>query len=91
MVLGASFDTPEENRAFAENESFGFSLLSDPAKSVGAAYEVAPPPDDEYRDFARRLAYLIDPEGVIRHSYDVKDVSGFADAVLADLAAVGSG
>jgi cytochrome oxidase Cu insertion factor (SCO1/SenC/PrrC family) len=31
------------------------------------------------------LAYLVDPDGVIRKSYEVKDVNTFADDVLADL------
>jgi peroxiredoxin len=35
--------------------------------------------------FAKRLAYLIDPEGVIRKSYEVADVNSFAPEVLADL------
>jgi peroxiredoxin len=35
--------------------------------------------------FAKRIAYLIDPEGVIRKAYTVKDVNVFADEVLGDL------
>lgn len=84
-MLGASFDTEAENRAFATAQSFGFPLLSDTGRSVGAAYEVVRPPEDPYPDYPRRIAYLIDPEGVIRESYAVTDVDGFADAVLSDL------
>ena len=40
---------------------------------------------DRYGAFPERLAYLIDPDGTIRVSYEVTDVVGFADAVLADL------
>ena len=32
-----------------------------------------------------RVAYLIDPSGVIKRVYDVKDVSAHASEVLADL------
>jgi peroxiredoxin Q/BCP len=85
VVLGASFDTPEENRAFAEDQHFGFRLLSDVDRTVGAAYEVVRAPDAQYSDFPLRIAYLIDPEGAIRRSYEVKDVGGFAGEVLADL------
>jgi peroxiredoxin len=46
---------------------------------------VAAPPDSDWRDYAMRIAYLIDPEGVIRHAYEVTDTAGFAEAVLADL------
>lgn len=84
-MLGASFDTPEENKAFAEAEQFGYRLLSDVDKAVGARYQVTRPPDDERAGFAQRIAYLIDPDGTIRRSYEVTDVEGFAAQVLADL------
>jgi peroxiredoxin len=35
--------------------------------------------------FARRIAYLIDPDGTIRKPYEVADVNAFAGQVLADL------
>ena len=54
-------------------------------RSVGQAYEVVRGPDEQYPDFPRRIAYLIDPEGVITKAYEVTDVAGFADEVLADL------
>jgi peroxiredoxin len=90
-VLGASFDTSAENRAFAEAESFGFQLLSDVDRAVGRRYEAVRAPDAEYADFAMRIAYLIDPEGTIRRSYEVTDVDGFAGQVLDDLAALEAG
>jgi peroxiredoxin Q/BCP len=87
-VLGASFDTPEENRAFAEDQQFGFRLLSDVDRAVGTAYEVARPADDQYSSFPMRISYLIVPDGVIRRGYAVADVKSHADEVLADLAAL---
>ncbi len=83
--MGASFDTPEANRAFAAAETFDFPLLSDVDRRVGAAFEVVRGADEDYADFARRIAYLIDPDGVIRRAYEVTDVAGFATAVLDDL------
>jgi peroxiredoxin Q/BCP len=91
VVLGASFDTPEENKAFADAQAFDYRLLSDPDKAVGRAYEVARPDDDPAHGFALRIAYLIDPDGVIRRSYQVSDVSGFAGQVLDDLAGLRAG
>jgi peroxiredoxin Q/BCP len=85
VVLGASFDTIDENRQFAETEAFGFRLLSDVDRHVGIAYEVAKDPDEQRAEYARRIAYLIDPGGVIRRSYEVSDVAGFAEEVLGDL------
>jgi peroxiredoxin Q/BCP len=85
VILGASFDTVEENRRFAADQHFGFRVLSDPDGSVGRAYGVTRPAGDQYAGFARRFSYLIDPEGVIARIYDVADVKRHADDVLADL------
>ncbi len=35
--------------------------------------------------FAKRLSYLIDPEGVIARSYEVSDIPNHPAEVLADL------
>jgi peroxiredoxin Q/BCP len=87
-VLGASFDTPEDNKAFAEAQKFGFRLLSDVDKKVGTRYEVARDAGDERANFALRIAYLIDPDGIIRKAYEVTDVDGFADEIITDLASI---
>jgi peroxiredoxin len=49
---------------------------------------VTRPADDERANFAMRIAYLIDPDGMIRKAYEVTDVSGFAAEVLDDLHAL---
>jgi peroxiredoxin len=59
-------------------------LLSDHAEQVGVAYGTRDPGTEKVH-FAKRLAYLIDPEGVIRKAYTVGDVNAFASDVLADL------
>ncbi|MEZ5407148.1 MAG: redoxin domain-containing protein [Acidimicrobiales bacterium] len=84
VVFGASFDTPEENRAFAQDQEYPFPLLS-ADRTVGQQWDVARPADDRFADFPRRYSYLIDPAGIVRRAYDVTDVAGHADAVLADL------
>jgi thioredoxin-dependent peroxiredoxin len=84
-VVGASFDTTEDNRAFAEAESFAFRLLSDSDRSVGHAYDAARPDDDPLASLPKRVSYLIDPDGVIRRAYHVTDTAGHAAQVLADL------
>jgi thioredoxin-dependent peroxiredoxin len=88
VVLGVSFDTPADNKAFADAQDFGFPLLSDVDQTVGVRYEVTRDHDDQYVPFPRRLSYLIDPQGVIRRSYTVSDVAGHADEVLRDLGAL---
>ncbi len=91
VVLGASFDKPEDNKAFAEEQRFGFALLSDVDRRAGRDYDVVRDPDDQYASFPHRVSYLIDPEGRIARAYRVTDVGGHADEVLADLAALGAG
>jgi peroxiredoxin len=83
-VLGASFDDTDANKAFREKYDFPFRLLSDWDEQAGVSYEVRDPGTEKVR-FAKRVAYLIDPDGVIRKAYEVSDVSGFAGQVLVDL------
>jgi thioredoxin-dependent peroxiredoxin len=84
-VLGASFDSPAENKVFRDTQSFAYRLLSDVDRSVGAAYQVLRPPDHKYAEYPERFSYLIDPSGVIAKNYDVTDVGGHAEQVLVDL------
>ena len=88
VVYGASFDTPAENRAFAEDQEYPFLLLS-ADRAVGEAWDVARPADDRFANFPRRFSYLIDPAGIVRRAYDVTDVAAHADTVLADLDRLG--
>ena len=84
-ILGISFDTPKENRAFAEKQKFPFRLLSDIERTVGEAYGAKKAPEDKYADFAKRLTFLIDPQGLIHKTYAVKDTTAHPEEVLADL------
>ncbi len=84
-MLGASFDTPKENKVFRDAQDFLYPLLSDSDRVVGTAYEVVRPSDHKYADYPERISYLIDPTGKIAKTYDVTDVGGHAAAVLDDL------
>ncbi|GAC1376022.1 MAG: hypothetical protein NVS3B12_32190 [Acidimicrobiales bacterium] len=84
-MIGASFDQPADNKAFADAQDFGFALVSDVGRTVGAAYEVLRDDDDQYAAFPQRLSYLIGPDGRIRRCYAVADVAGHAAEVLRDL------
>ena len=86
--MGASFDTPQENKLFKDSQDFAYPLLSDTAKTAGTAYEVCRPDDHQYAHFPMRISYLIDPEGTIRKAYEVSDVAGHAAQVLGDLVAL---
>ncbi len=85
VVLGASFDPPEENRAFRDREYLPFPLLSDETRDVGAAYGVVREPGEPYAEFARRITFLVDPDGIVARVYEVADVAEHAEEVLDDL------
>lgn len=91
VIVGMSFDTPEENLAFVEAQGFPFHLVSDTDRDVGRAFGVVRPATDRYADYSRRYSFLVDPDGTIRRTYDVADVDGHAEAVLADLDELQSG
>jgi thioredoxin-dependent peroxiredoxin len=84
-VFGASFDTPEENKAFHDAQEFPFPLLSDVDHAVGSVYGVTRAPDHPYANYPERISYLIDPSGAIAKSYAVTDIATHAADVLADL------
>lgn len=88
-VLGASFDTTDENRAFAEKYGYPGRILSDLDHSVGEAYQVTRPSEDPSPSYAKRRTFVIGPDGVIRKVYAVKDIPAHPAAVLQDLAALG--
>jgi peroxiredoxin Q/BCP len=85
-VIGASFDTIAENKAWSAAQGFGFRLLSDTDHVVGREYEVEREPDDQYAAFPLRVSYLIDPDGIIRKTFAVSGVADHATAVLDSLA-----
>ena len=84
MILGVSFDTVAENKAFAEKFNFPFPLLCDVKREIGLAYGACDTPDAEY---ARRISYLIGPDGRILKAYDAVKPSEHPKQVLSDLPA----
>jgi thioredoxin-dependent peroxiredoxin len=66
QILGVSFDTVEENAAFAEKFDFPYPLLCDTERAIGVAYGAA---ERANASHANRISYLIDPEGVIAEVY----------------------
>jgi peroxiredoxin Q/BCP len=83
-VLGVSYDTPEKNRKFAEKNGLPFLLLSDSdhelAESVGAARALLP--------FAKRVSYLVGPDGLVLETYPEVDPKTHASEVLEDYRAI---
>lgn len=81
-ILGVSFDSPGDNAAFARKFDFPYRLLSDPDRSLGLAYGACTSPEDEY---ARRLTYVIGPDGAIESAIDTQDPEGQAEEILREL------
>lgn len=81
-MLGISFDTEEENAAFAEKFDFGFPLLCDTDRKIGFAYGACDSVDAEH---PRRISYLIDPEGRIEAVYAKVIPAEHPSQVLNDL------
>ena len=82
QVLGISFDTVDENKAFAEKFQFPFPLLCDTSRSVGLAYGACKDASAQYAD---RISYLIGPDQKISKAYDKVDPAKHPEEVLADL------
>ena len=79
-ILGVSFDTVEENRHFAEKFNFPYPLLSDPTRAMGIQYGAA---DDTGSKNAKRVAYIIGPDGKVKNVFPKANTSTFAADVLA--------
>jgi len=88
VILAASFDTPDDNRAFAEQNGFPFTMLSDVDRAVGTLYETKRAPEEPSPEMAKRRTYLIDPDGVIVKAYRVIDIPAHPGQVLDDLRAL---
>jgi len=63
-------------------------MLSDVDRAVGEVFDTRRHPTEMSPEYAKRRTYLIDPEGVIRKAYRVKDTAAHPQEVLDDLTAL---
>ena len=88
MILGVSFDSVADQKAFASEQSFPYPLLSDGDKAMGKAYEAERQPGEKYAEHGipKRITYLINPDGVISQAIDVEgtgaDLESHAQVML---------
>lgn len=75
-----SFDTVDENRAFAEKFAFPYPLLCDTSRAIGLAYGATEPGETGN---ARRIAYLIGKDGRVLLAVPKADTKNFAAQMLA--------
>ena len=62
QILGISFDSPADNKAFADKNHFDFPLLSDPDKVIGIAYGAA---KDATAGYPSRITAVVGPDGIL--------------------------
>jgi len=67
-VVGVSVDSPFAQEAWAKKENIGIPLASDLNKETAKAYGVLLPDLIGLGSVSARAAFVIDKEGVIRHS-----------------------
>ncbi len=82
VVLGVSFDTVAENKAFADKFGFPFLLLCDTDKMIGLAYGAAKTKDD---GAPARIGYVIDPQGKVKAAYPRVDARTFPSTVINEI------
>ncbi|MDY7232629.1 peroxiredoxin [Hyalangium rubrum] len=81
-ILGISFDTAEENKAFAEKFGFNFPLLCDTERTVGMAYGAC---DDAKAPNARRVGVIVGPDGLVKAYYPKVDARAFPQQALSEV------
>jgi len=86
QVAGVSLDDVDSHRGFAQNHRLNFTLLADTgggvARSYGALFNLG------VLKFAKRVSFIIDPDGRIAKVYPDVDAARHAGEVLADLKAL---
>ena len=78
-VLGISTDTFFALKAWADQQHFGFPLLSDYNKDVIKAYGVVNPDMIGLKNIAKRAVFVIDKSGVVRYREVLDDARNEPD------------
>jgi len=77
-VLGVSVDDLDSHYKFMSKYNLNFPLVADPDFKISKAYDVF----NEERQMSRRVTFLIDKNGVIRHIFPKVDVQAHAEEVV---------
>jgi peroxiredoxin Q/BCP len=84
QVYGVSLDPPESHREFREKYGLNFPLLTDEGGRASEALGVL----REDRKMARRVTFLLDPEGRISRVYPEVSPETHAEEILEDAASL---
>ena len=90
QVLGVSKDSLKSHRSVCAKQGFQFELVSDADETICNAFGVIQPKKLYGREYIGivRSTFLIDPDGVIRQTWQPVKVPGHAQAVLDALKAL---
>jgi thioredoxin-dependent peroxiredoxin len=78
-VLGVSADDAASHQQFTQKFNLPFPLLADTAHSIMKSYDV------DGGGYAKRVTYVINPQGTIAHVYTSINTETHATDILADL------
>jgi thioredoxin-dependent peroxiredoxin len=81
VILGVSFDTPAENKKFADKFSFNFPLICDTDRTIGTAYGANVDPQKG----AQRVGAVIDGDGKIKEWHARVDARAWPAEVVTRL------
>lgn len=81
-ILGVSFDQPAANAEFVAAEKFPFRLLSDSHRTLAAQVGAA---TSREQPAAKRISYLVGPDGKVQRAYDSVEPRAHAEQVLGDV------
>lgn len=81
--MGVSFDDPEANQAWAEDEGFQYELWTDDSRALALTYGAAA---TESQPYAQRVTVLLDASGDLVLKYNVgADIATHPGQVLEDI------
>lgn len=80
-IVGVSFDAPEDNQAWAEEQDYAFELWTDDERALALAYGAA---DSASQAFADRVTVILDERGALVLVYESVGVGIHPRYVLED-------
>jgi len=84
QVMGVSTDSVKSHENFRDKYELNFPLLSDKEREIVRAYGV-----ENERGSAKRVTFLIDKNGVVKHVWPKVKVDGHVDDVLSKIKELG--
>ena len=82
VILGVSFDTPNDNKSFKDEFDFPYDLLTDQDREASRIFGAS----DTDTGKVKRMSVLISPYGKILRVYETVTPLEHPDQVLSDLA-----